>query len=138
MKNHGKLLVDNGVFKEYEDGYRVASTGATRSSRRGRGRYDLIPPEALRALAIALQDGEIFGERNWEKGMPVSWFIDSMFSHLHDILMGLEGDKEKDPTKENHIDHLVFNACVLATVWKRVKAGKLPKELIDIPGYEKE
>lgn len=62
---------------------RTTQTGAKRDDRSGKGRFDLIPPEALQALAERLEVGaKHYGERNWEKGQPLSWFVDSGMRHL--------------------------------------------------------
>ena len=54
---------------------------ATRNARKGKGRYDLISPRAMRRLARVFEDGaEGHGDRNWEQGILMSRFIDSALS----------------------------------------------------------
>ena len=51
-------------------------TGSRRDSREGKGRYDLISPIALRRLALVCERGAAkYGDRNWEKGQPMSGYI---------------------------------------------------------------
>lgn len=103
------------------------STGSVRDNSKGKGRFDLLPPEAIEAIAIQMELGaEHYGCRNWEKGQPIlRSFIDSGLRHLNKVL---KGDKDED-----HLRAALWNiACAVATR-ERVKAGKLPKELNDLP-----
>ncbi|MEM1953381.1 MAG: DUF5664 domain-containing protein [Candidatus Caldarchaeum sp.] len=99
--------------------------GAIRDSRDGKGRFDLLPPLALRQLALQFEIGaKKYGERNWEKGMPLSWFIDSGLRHLFQFLSG-----EED---EDHLRAAAWNIMVALETRERVKLGQLPEELIDL------
>lgn len=106
---------------------RTFNTGSVRDVRTGKGRYDLLPPEAIHALAVQLELGmQKYGERNWEKGQPMSCYIDSGSRHLTRYLAG---DRDED-----HLRAALWNvACGLATR-ERVRKGTLPKELWDLPG----
>ena len=78
-------------------------SGAVRDTHEGKGRYDLIPAGALKAVAIRYQQGaEAYGERNWEKGMPVGRLIDSAIRHLYAHLSGCR--------KEDHLSAAAWNA----------------------------
>jgi len=69
-------------------------SGATRSDRTGKGRYDLIPPCALRRRALRFEGGAVeHGDRNWEKGMPRDRLYDSAMRHL---VRWFEGDNSED------------------------------------------
>ena len=49
----------------------------------GKTRYDLVPVEAVAALASILTHGaEKYGDRNWEKGMDWSRPYGSLLRHL--------------------------------------------------------
>ena len=59
-------------------------------------------------LAIHFEEGcKKYGERNWEKGIPVERYIDSAVRHY---LKYLRGDKD-----ERHDRALVWNICCL--IW---------------------
>lgn len=103
----------------------VELTGSRRDRRPGKGLPHLIPPLALRRLAIHFENGAAkYGVRNWEKGQPLSWFWDSAFRHLLAIL---EGDESED-----HPAAVMWNAACLIDTEDRIKKGELPKELDDL------
>ena len=63
-------------------------TGAMRDTRAGKGRYDLLSPVAQRRLAKHTEAGAIkYSDRNWEKGMAFSRFLDSAKRHINDYEM---------------------------------------------------
>ncbi len=69
---------DSGERREF-------STGSVRDVRKGKGRFDLIPPCALLLLAQHYENGAVkYGDRNWEKGQPLSSYVDSMLRHGQD------------------------------------------------------
>ena len=106
------------ILKENEDivvkppsGMRQFSSGAVRNDARGKGRFDLIPPSAMRRVARVYEHGaEKMGANNWTLGMPFSVLIDSATRHLNDWryekLMGIE------PT-EDHLGHAVWNILAI-------------------------
>ena len=68
---------------------RKFNTGAQRDVVDGKGRYDLISPIMIERLAKLLQRGaEKYNDRNWEKGMPLSVYMDSGMRHLFKFLEG--------------------------------------------------
>lgn len=91
---------DSGVREAQE-------SGAVRDTREGKGRYDLISPFALRRLAIHYQNGAAkYADRNWEKGMAVSRFLDSAKRHLESYHMG--------DTSEDHLAAAAWNIfCIM-------------------------
>lgn len=104
---------------------RVFSTGSQRDVREGKGRYDLLPASCIRRLAQLYERGaKKYGDRNWEKGQPLSSTTDSMIRHAFQYLAG---DKEED-----HLSAVVFNAFALMFTEEQIEAGKLPKELKDV------
>jgi len=65
------------------------STGSVRDTQVGKGRFDLIPTDALRRLAQHYENGaRKYGDRNWEKGQPLGRYLDSAFRHLVNVLDG--------------------------------------------------
>lgn len=102
------------------------STGAVRDTREGKGRFDLIPPMFLRRLAMVYEQGaKKYAARNWEKGMPLSRCFDSALRHLNQAAEGKED--------EDHLGHAAFNIAAIMFFLEGVRAGRLPKELVDLP-----
>ncbi len=67
--------------------------GAMRERQPGKGRFDLLPPEALTALAKVFEDGALkYSDRNWEKGIPLSTCIDSGMRHIVKLMAGDESE----------------------------------------------
>jgi hypothetical protein len=95
-------------------------TGAVRDLHVGKGRYDLLPWDAIHELAIHCEEGSIkYGERNCEKGIPVHSLVDSAIRHLSCYLRGM-----KD---ENHLRAAMWN--VSFAIWTE----KNHPEMQDIP-----
>ena len=104
----------------------VFKTGANRDLQTGKGRFDLVPMEVLRALAIHYEKGCIkYGDRNWEKGIPFHTFLNSAMRHLAQVIDGRDD--------ENHLISAIWNLfCAYQTkLW--IQHGKLPKDLYDLP-----
>ena len=120
------VLKDSGKREEF-------STGSRRDSREGKGRFDLLfmgMPEALRRLAVLLERGAAkYGERNWEKGQPISRYIDSAVRHLHHAAQG--------HVDEDHLIQAAWN-CLAAVEtlhriqWSEHEKDRLPTELNDV------
>lgn len=107
---------------------RKFNTGAQRDVVDGKGRYDLISPIMIERLAKLLQRGaEKYNDRNWEKGMPLSVYMDSGMRHLFKFL---EGHKDED-----HLIAAIWNLQALLHIEEMVKRGKLSEELLDLPNY---
>lgn len=105
---------------------RAFETGSQRDSASGKGRYDLLPLEAIHRLAQAYERGaEKYDDRNWEKGQPLSVVTSSMLRHAFQATAGLED--------EDHLAAVAWNAFAAITILERIKAGKLPPELDDRP-----
>ncbi len=86
---------DSGEREDFE-------TGSRRDTRKGKGRFDLIPAYCIRRLAQHYENGaEKYGDRNWEKGQPSSRYLDSAFRHLINYM---EGDRSED-----HLMAIVWN-----------------------------
>ena len=107
---------------------RKFNTGAQRDVVNGKGRYDLISPIMIERLAKLLQRGaEKYNDRNWEKGMPLSVYMDSGMRHLFKFL---EGHRDED-----HLIAAIWNLQALLHIEEMVKRGKLSEELLDLPNY---
>lgn len=72
---------------------RAFSTGAVRDIAVGKGRYDLLPWDAIHEFAMHCEQGAIkYGERNCEKGIPMHSLIDSAIRHLSCYLRGMKDE----------------------------------------------
>jgi hypothetical protein len=92
--------------------------GAVRQSRAGKGRFDLISPWAQLRVARVLEYGATiagYGDRNWEKGMPMSRFLDSLLRHLNQWMQG--------ETDEDHLAQARFNLDALLHFETQVVLG---------------
>jgi hypothetical protein len=100
-------------------------TGSQRDKRDGKGRYDLLPMFALEQLALHFEQGaKKYGERNWEKGQPLSRFVDSALRHIAKYMQGSRA--------ENHIIAAAWNALCFVETRELITQGKLPKALDDV------
>ncbi len=101
-------------------------TGSRRDCRAGKGRYDLLSPYALRRLARHFEAGAVkYGDRNWEKGQPLTRYLDSALRHICGILSG-------DQT-EDHAAAADWNMHCFMHTQEMITAGALPAELDDLP-----
>ena len=124
--NHQEEFItkDSGERRKFE-------SGAQRDVATGKGRYDLISPIMIDRLAKLLERGAVkYNDRNWEKGMPLSVYMDSGMRHLYKFL---EGHRDED-----HLIAAIWNFQALLHIEEMVKRGKLPKDLYDLPNYTKE
>lgn len=79
----------------------------------GKPRYDLMPPEAVIALANHyLVGSRIYAERNWERGMAWGQCFRAVCSHAFKWLMGHDYDAE---TGTHHMIAVAWNAFALFT-----------------------
>ena len=102
------------------------STGAVRDTQKGKGRFDLLPPRALKRIAKHFENGAIkYGDRNWEKGMPFTRYIDSALRHLFAIL---EGKNDED-----HKSAVAWNMLCLIELEERIESRLISKDLNDLP-----
>jgi hypothetical protein len=92
----------------------------------GKGRMDLLQMRAIWEVSRVLEKGCIkYGDRNWEKGIPVWTFIDSGLRHIFKFMLGW--------SDEPHLAMACWNfLCALDTII-RIKEGKLSEELYDLP-----
>lgn len=108
---------DHGVREEMK-------TGSVRDTQQGKPRYDLVPATCLTKLALHYGAGsEKYGDRNWEKGQPITRYMSSAERHFQYFKMGF--------TDENHLMACVWNLFCIDWTLDQIAAGKLPKELDD-------
>lgn len=101
-------------------------TGAVRDMRTGKGRYDLIPAVAMHRLARHFENGAVkYGDRNFEKGMPLHAYLDSAIRHAFKLLSG--------SVDEDHAAAIMWNAAAFIFTQDAIERGVLPKELDDLP-----
>ena len=118
MTKQFNAVKDSGERQEF-------STGSVRDTREGKGRFDLIPTDALRRLARHYENGAVkYGDNNWRKGQPLSRYLDSAFRHLVCALEGM--------TDEDHLSAISWNSFAYIYTLNAINAGKLPKELDDL------
>ena len=118
----------SGEFVTKDSGHRREfQTGARRDRAIGKGRYDLIPPMLLERYAKVLERGAIkYGPNNWQKGMPLSCFIDSALRHVAQLAAG---DRDED-----HAFQAIFNLVGYEWTRQEIIEGRLPVALADHPG----
>jgi hypothetical protein len=104
---------------------RVAS-GAIRSTNDGKGRFDLISVHGLLRLAMHYQHGaEKYCDRNWEKSMPMSRYVNSAMRHL---VKYLGGDRCED-----HLAAVAWNVFALMDHEERIERGLISPDVNDLP-----
>lgn len=119
LKNYGPGFItrDSGERQAF-------STGSVRDTREGKGRFDLIPSYPQKRLAQLYERGaKKYGDNNWQKGQPLSRYMDSAARHLADFL---DGDHVED-----HLASVVWNVYAFMWTEREINAGRLPKELDD-------
>jgi len=106
----------------------VFVTGANRDAQGGKGRFDLMPPFSAMFLARIYETGCLkYGDRNWEKGIPINRYLDSAKRHIEKYQAGLRD--------EPHLSMAGWNiSCALWTAGM-VMLGLRTKELYDIPSH---
>lgn len=110
-------IVDGGKRISFGEGL------AEREPADGKGRYDLITPFGIRRLAIWYELGaKKYADRNWEKGMPFSRYIDAAKRHLDKYIMGITDE-----------DHLAAAAWNILSIMHHEELGQI--ELDDMPHY---
>ena len=96
--------------------------GATRDRAPGKGRYDLLSPFFMEAMAKHAEKGAVkYEARNYEQGMPITTSLDSAMRHLTQFAQG-------DDT-EDHILAVAFNAMMIWHTRYMIERGRLPTDL---------
>jgi hypothetical protein len=91
---------------------------------------ELISPFAEWRLGQWCTDGaKKYGDRNWEKGLPMSKTLGSLKRHVNKFQ---QGDRSED-----HLAAIMWNSMALIHTEMMIERGVLPDELNDLPNYEK-
>ena len=107
---------------------KTESTGAQREDKAGKGAYHLISPIALRRVSMVYEaGGKMRGDRNWEKGLPLSSYMNSALRHLEQYAEGFRD--------EGHVEQCMWNIMALIHTDEMIRRGLLPSELNDLPSY---
>ena len=116
-----KPVKDSGERQQFE-------TGAQRDIQEGKPRPGLIHPYLLYRLGAHLAKGAAkYDDRNWEKGIPMSRFWDSLQRHLTQYAMGCND--------EDHLAAALFNLQGLIVMPWMVSKGLVDVRVLDLPGY---
>ena len=111
------VVKDSGNRREFD-------TGARRDMADDKPRPALISPFALMRIGKWMAMGAInYGDRNWEKGIPFSSFIESTMRHLLKYMMGMRD--------EDHLAAICFNVM---DIMHFEETGRT--ELDDLPRYQ--
>lgn len=112
------VVKDSGQRQEFE-------TGARRDIQEDKPRPDLLSPFALERIAwVYARGAQKYGDRNWEKGMPLGRYLASAERHL---MQFKQGDRDED--------HLAQAAWNLIAIMHHQMVG--PEGLDDLPVYER-
>jgi hypothetical protein len=116
-----EAVKDSGERRDFD-------TGSRRDVRRGKGRFDLVNPIALKRLARHYENGGAkYGDHNWELGQPMMSYLDSAIRHLYTFI---EGNRDED-----HLAAVMWNAAAAIYTEEMIRRGILPDELDDMPDY---
>lgn len=103
-------------------------TGAQREDKSGKGAYHLITPIAVKRVSMIYEaGGKMRGDRNWEKGLPISSFMNSAKRHVDQYI---EGYRDED-----HLAQADWNIQCAIHTEELVRRGLLPESLLDMPSY---
>ena len=117
--NTQKPILDSGSRRSF-------GTGAVRDVASNKGRWDLLPFETLNDLAVHFERGcQKYGDRNWEKGIPLGEYLNSAMRHLWKWWLGRND--------EDHLTAFVWNAVCLMETARRIRNGALPADLDNRP-----
>jgi hypothetical protein len=134
QKPDGSGLADSGERM-------VMSTGARKEApQEGKGAYHLVPTTPIRKVAEIYRKGAIkytkkdatgkvieTGDRNWEKGVPLSVCVDSAKRHFDQFVEGMED--------EDHLHQAIWWLFAISHNMEMIKRGLLPPTLDDLPSY---
>lgn len=102
------------------------STGSQRDSREGKGRFDLLPPDAIMRIAQHFEAGaKKYDDRNWEKGQPIGRLMDSGLRH---VIKYLRGDRDED-----HLAAAGWNILCAMQMEAWIERGEQDYLLADLP-----
>jgi len=99
----------------------VYKSGAQRDNATGKGRFDLMSGQGLFRLSRLYEAGsKKYSDRNWEKGMNISRYVDAAFRHLTKYMMGCDD--------EDHLAAVAWNVfCIMHHELELPELQDLPK-----------
>jgi hypothetical protein len=101
-------------------------TGAQRDTSTGKGAPSLVPNWVIWLISRVYEDGAFkYASRNWEKGMPLSRYLDSAERHLAKLKAGMRD--------EPHASQVVWNMIGYIFTAVLIKLGYRPATLNDMP-----
>ena len=119
MDEKNFVVKDSGARQSF-------STGAVRDLQQGKGRFDLVPTIAIRRLAKHFENGAVkYGDNNWQKGIPLARYLDSLERHVNCLKAG-------EPT-EDHLAAIIWNAVCFMWTQNEIEHGYLPPTLDNRP-----
>ena len=105
---------------------RYFTTGAVRDAGSGKGKPSLVPGFVIWLLSRIYEDGAAkYASRNWEKGLPLSVYLDSAERHIAKLKAGMRD--------EPHASQALWNLVGYVYTAALIKLGHRPKELNDMP-----
>lgn len=126
VSNNTEFNIKTTENDKINDGGERISYGEGKAIREpvsGKGRFDLITPFAVDRIAKWYELGsKKYADRNWEKGMPFSRYVDSASRHLNKFIKGM--------TDEDHLAAACWN---LMAIMHHEELGQ--NELDDMPHY---
>lgn len=112
-------LPDSGARTQY-------SSGAVREPSGNKGRFDLVPPYPHLRLAKHYGNGAAkYDDRNWEKGLPLGRFIESLERHIQAFK---DGERSED-----HLSAALWNIYGYMHTERAISRGEVPANLWDVP-----
>jgi hypothetical protein len=112
-------LKDSGARREF-------ITGAVRDRGTGKGKPSLCPNFVFWLVSRIYEDGALkYSARNWEKGMPLSEYLDSAERHIAKLKAGLRD--------EPHASQAIWNLVGYVFTSTLIKLGYRPQILNDMP-----
>lgn len=124
LKDFDRPLKDSGQRRDF-------GTGSRRDVSSGKGRYDLLPPEVMEALAKHYEKGALKYDNdpdrawdaldNWKMGQPLSVYLDSGLRHTFKWSSGM--------MDEDHLIAAIWNLIAAWWTQNEIRNGNLPVEL---------
>lgn len=115
------MITDSGERTEF-------ATGALRDMHTGKGRFDLLPWNAIWEVAKHCENGALkYGERNVDKGIPVHSLIDSAIRHTVKFWLGWEDEPHLTAACEDYGKLMLDDAKDDKEMW--YSKDKLDEEL---------
>lgn len=96
----------------------VFPTGATRDAGKGKGRFDLVPFEAVTRVAVVYEQGaNIHGANNWKKGITFSRCMSAALRHIGKWAIGMRD--------EDHLAQAVWNILAIMYFEEQKRTAEL-------------